>query len=269
MALSQTIEYGLGACELERQRLLAQCEMYRSEAEQLIDRIGVSAGWRVLDVGCGPLGILDVLAGRVGPAGSVTGLDREDRFLEMACRSLRERHVGEVDLVCCPATATGLPGGSFDLVHERLMLNNVVRPAEVVQEMVRLTRPGGYVALQDTDWISWTCEPAHPDWDALYNAAARAWIGDVYVGRRLFGLLRHAGLVDVQVATHTRVWRPADPYQKLLLRFIELYRDRIEATRLLTADEIDGSVRRLRAHLDHADTFTLYATLFQAWGRKP
>jgi ubiquinone/menaquinone biosynthesis C-methylase UbiE len=269
MTMSQVAEYGLGVSELERQRLLAQCQIHRAEAEDLVDRIGVSAGWRVVDIGCGPLGILDVLAARVGPTGTVTGLDREERFLRMAERSLRERHVGELDLVLGEATATGLPSASFDLVHERLVLNNVVRPADVVREMVRLARPGGYVALQDKDWISWTCEPAHPDWDALYNATARAWVGDVFVGRRLFGLLQHAGLVDVQVTAQTRAWRRGDAYQKLLLRFVDIYRKRIESARLLTAEEIDGSVRRLRAHLDDADTFTLYATLFQAWGRKP
>ena len=51
--------------------------------------------------------------------------------------------------------------------HERLVLNNVPDPGAVVAEMVRLTRPGGHVALQDVDWMTWTCLPEHADWDRL------------------------------------------------------------------------------------------------------
>jgi SAM-dependent methyltransferase len=264
-----TDDYGLGVNEAERERLLAQCEFHRAEAEDLADRIGVRPGWHALDLGCGPLGILDILAARTGPTGSVLGLDREDRFLRMAARSLRERGVDGVRLVTGDATATGLPSGSFDLTHERLVLNNVPNPDDVVAEMVRLVRPGGYVAVQDMDWISWLCQPPHPAWAPLMTAAAAAWLGDVHVGRRLPELLRDAGLVDVAVRAHTRVCRPGDLNHTLLPRFVGIYRDRILATGTLTADDLDDCVDRLQAHLTRPETFTLYTTLFQAWGRKP
>ena len=149
------------------------------------------------------------------------------------------------------------------------MLVNVPRPAEVLAEMVRLTRPGGCVAVADVDWWTWTCVPEHPDWSRLTAAAAAVWSGDVHIGRRLPALLRAAGLVDVRVLASTRAFRPGEPYQRLLLRFAEIHREAIVAGGALTAAELDGCVRRLGAHLDHPDTFTLYATLFQAWGRTP
>lgn len=267
--MRSTGEYTLGAGEAERSRLLAQCELHRRDAEQLVDRIGVAPGWSSLDVGCGPLGVLDVLADRVGPTGAVTGLDREDRYLEMATRSLHERGLRRVALVRAEAADTGLPDAAFDLVHERLVLNNVPRPQEVVAEMVRLTRPGGYVAAQDHDWVSWICQPAHPAWDRLLDVVGTAWGGDVRVGRRLPEMLRAAGLVDVEVEAHARIWRPGDPYHKLLLRFADLHRGRILGTGTATAAELDRWVRELAGHLGHPDTFTLFSTFFQAWGRRP
>jgi hypothetical protein len=86
--------------------------------------------------------------------------------------------------------------------------------------------------------------------------------------RRLPALLRDAGLADVGVDAHTRVFRCGEPYQRLLLRFAEIHRERILATGT-TATELDGRVGRLAAHLADPDTFVLYATLFQAWGRRP
>lgn len=265
--MTVTTDYSLGADDAERARLLAQCALHRAEAELLVDRVGVAPGWRALDVGCGPLGVLDVLAERVGTPGTVVGLDREARFLAMAARTLRERGLTQVGLVEADAAGTGLATGSFDLVHERLLLVNVPRPEEVVAEMARLTRRGGFVAAQDVDWLSWTCVPAHPDWDRLAAAAAAVWSGDVHVGRRLPALLRGAGLVDVEVDAHARVFRPGHPYHRLLLRFVEIHRSPILAAGYGPAD-LDA-VRRLAAHLDRPDTFTLYATLVQAWGRKP
>jgi hypothetical protein len=135
--------------------------------------------------------------------------------------------------------------------------------------MVRLTRPGGHVALQDVDWLTWTCLPEHADWHRLADAVGRVWSGDVHIGRRLPALLRAAGLVDVRVLPHLRVLRPDEPYHRLLVRFVELHRERVLDSGVLPAEQLDAAVARLEAHLADPGTVTLYATLFQAWGRRP
>ena len=262
-------DYSLGVDDAERARLLAQCAMHRAEADLLLDRIGLRPGERALDLGCGPLGVLDLLAGRLGPAGRVVGIDREARYLAIARRELDARGLAAVELRCGDATATELPAASFDLVHERLVLNNVPDPGAVVAEMVRLTRPGGHVVAQDVDWLTWTCLPEHPDWRRLSDAAGRVWSGDVHIGRRLPALLRTHGLVDVQVLPHLRIFRPGEPYHRLLVRFVELHRARILDGCSLSAEQLDAAVARLEAHLTDPGTVTLYATLFQVWGRRP
>ncbi len=262
-------DYSLGVDDAERARLLAQCALHRAEAEILLDRIGLHAGDRVVDLGCGPLGVLDLFAERVGPTGHVVGLDREARYLAIARQELDARGFTGVELMVSDATGTALDPGSFDLVHERLVLNNVPQPSAVLAEMVRLTRPGGHVAVQDVDWLTWTCLPEHSGWDRLRTAAAAVWSGDVHIGRRLPALLRAAGLVDVEVMPHMRVFRPGEPYHRLLVRFVALHRERILAGRSMTAAQLDGAVAGLEAHLADPATVTLYATFFQAWGRRP
>lgn len=259
----------LDMADAERARLLEQCELHRMEAELLFDRIGVDVGWRALDLGCGPPGVLDILAERVGTAGSVVGLDREHGVLELATPSLAGQRLGSVELVPGDATATGLPGGSFDLVHERLMLVDVPRPEDVVGEMVRVARPGGYVALQDMDVISWTCEPPHAAWDLLRGALTVGWAGDPHIGRRLPALLRSSGLVDIEVDVHAGLSRPGEPAHTLLQRIASTNRRHILATGALSEPELDDCLRELEEHLVRPDTIVLGWTLFQAWGRKP
>lgn len=262
-------EYLLGADEQERARLLAQGEIYRPATESLFDRIGVAGGWTALDIGCGPLGVLDSLADRVGAAGTVVGIDREPRMLEMAAVSLADRGHTGVELAHGEAAATGLAAGTFDLVHERLVLVHAPEPGAIVAEMVRLARPGGYVVLRDIDAISWTCHPAHPAWDRLMRALITSWSGNWFIGRRLPGILREAGLADVEVDACIQVWRPGELHHKLLLHFADICRERILAAGALTGAQLDGCVHELDRHLDRPDAVTLYIPLIQAWGRKP
>lgn len=78
-----------------------------------------------------------------------------------------------------------------------------------------------------------------------------------------------AGLVDVELMPHVRVFRPGQPYHRLLVRFVALHRERILAGRSMTAAQLDGAVAGLEEHLADPATVTLYATFFQAWGRRP
>jgi ubiquinone/menaquinone biosynthesis C-methylase UbiE len=74
---------------------------------------------------------------------------------ELAC----QRGLGNVDVVAADARRTGLPSSTFDLVHARILLVNVPEPAEFLAEMVRLARPGGWVASLGPDGEYSLCYP--------------------------------------------------------------------------------------------------------------
>ena len=264
-------EYILGADDSELARLMTQAEIHRPEAEALLDRVPIDVGDRALDLGCGPLGVLDLLSERAGSTGEVVGLDNESRMIALAQHAIAERELRNVTLLQGDAYASGLAADSFDLVHERLVLNNVTAPEAVVWEMVRVVRPGGWVALQDVDWVTWTCEPAHPAWNELLAAltATRQAAGlDPFIGRRLPALLRGAGMVDVNVHAHQYIWRPEDLYQTLLVKFVAIHRERITEGGYMTSERVDELTAELEQHLAQPETLVIYTPLFQAWGRK-
>jgi SAM-dependent methyltransferase len=264
-------EYILGSSQTERARLLAQCQIYVPETQWLLDHLGIKAGGRALDMGCGPLGILDLLSAHVGPTGVVVGLERDPRMLEWAQSSVAERHLSNVQLIGGDAEATGLPRASFDLAHARLLLINVRHPDRILSEMVAVVRPGGLVIVQEVDWCSWTCEPFHPAWGRLLrvNQTVHEENGeDPFIGRRLPGLLRSNGLRDVGVKAHVHLWHRGDPLHTQLLAFTEIARRRILERGLLTDVELNGLVTDLEAHLQQPGTMVIHTMLFQAWGFK-
>lgn len=261
--------YLLGDAPAELQHLVAQADVYGTEAEQLLDEIGLPSGARAIDVGCGVLGIVHLLRARVGDDGHVVGVDRAPRILQLARELAAQRGV-EAEFVEADATETGLPRASFDLVHARTLLLNVSNPNEILAEMVALASPGGVVAVQEPDSSGWVCDPPHPAWPLLRSAVTDAYRAngkDFDIGRRAGRLLREAGLEAVIVRATARVTRPGEYYQTFLLTLTQLVRQDILAAHVLTADELDSCVESLRAHLAAPGTLTSQPMLWQAWGR--
>jgi SAM-dependent methyltransferase len=265
-------EYVHGTSLAERERLIAQAGVLAPEARTLLDQLGIEPGWRVIDVGCGPIGVLDLLAERVGPAGAVVGLEPQQRLLAVARELIVERGLDNVQLVEGDAGTPGLPRGSFDLAHARLLLVVVPNPAAVLAQIVALVRPGGMVAVQEVDHISWCCEPPHPAWDrllAVWRAQYCEGGRDVYIGRRLQGLLHAAGVTDVGVRAFTQVYQAGDPRQTQLLTFVETARERILDGGAIRERELTELTAALGAHLADPSTLVVAELMFQAWGRKP
>lgn len=263
--------YTSGATVTERERLLAQAASQEPDAQWLLDQLGVQPGWRVADLGCGPIGILNLLAERVGVDGTVLGIEREPRFVEMAQNVTAERNLVHVRVIQADATATSLPENSFDLVHARLVLLHQREPSPLISEMVRLARPRGWVALQELDAMSFICEPPHPAWTRLWDAVlvvGRELGIDVNVGRRIPGILRAAGLEDVQAEVHTRVVRPGEYGRTHLLSIVTGMRDRIIQRGLLTESELTDEMGAVEEHVRNPVTLVVRELLVQAWGRK-
>ena len=71
------VPYILGATLTEQQRLIAQAQGLEEYAAWMLDRINIRPGFRAVDVGCGPIGIMNLLSERVGSHGAVVGVERE------------------------------------------------------------------------------------------------------------------------------------------------------------------------------------------------
>jgi ubiquinone/menaquinone biosynthesis C-methylase UbiE len=264
--------YPLGGTELEEQRLVKQAIDHEPRTRLLLGRVGVRPGWRVADVGCGPLGILPALAECVGPTGRVVGVERERRFAEAARAQIVQRGLQNVMVVESDALEPSLEKESFDLVHERLVAINVSARQTLLAKMLSLLRPGGIAVLQDVDNVSWLCEPSHPSWDALltaFHAVFQGQGGDPFVGRRLPRLLREAGAENIQVIAHVDFAVPGDARREHLVSLVDSVKDKIVAAGLLSDEELRSHRQALVSHLNDPATTVIDKILVQTWGRKP
>ncbi len=116
----------------------------------MLDRVEPLAGMRCADIGTGTGEIAFMAAGRVGPEGSVTGIDITPRMLELAAAKLQELDLGaRVVFEEGDALDLDYPDGSFDVVTSGYMLRNVCDVQKAIGEMHRVLVPGGRVIVAE------------------------------------------------------------------------------------------------------------------------
>jgi phosphatidylethanolamine/phosphatidyl-N-methylethanolamine N-methyltransferase len=110
---------------------------------QALQRMGIKAGDRVLEVGVGT-GINTSLYPRTC---HVTGIDLSDSMLEKARERVAKHGLSNIRLLEMDAANLVFPDDSFDIVYAPYLISVVPDPVAVVREMVRVCRPGGKIII--------------------------------------------------------------------------------------------------------------------------
>jgi phosphatidylethanolamine/phosphatidyl-N-methylethanolamine N-methyltransferase len=110
---------------------------------QAIERMGIKAGDRVLEVGVGT-GINLALYPREA---TVTGIDYTASMLEKARERAARKNAAPVRLLQMDAADLKFADDSFDIVYAPYLISVVPDPVKVAQEMYRVCRPGGRLII--------------------------------------------------------------------------------------------------------------------------
>lgn len=177
--------------------LLDGLPYYRHSKRRSYALMGLAAGQRVLDAGCGLGQDVFRMAARVGATGQVIGLDASTTLLARATADPRSR---QLPAAFCTGDLRALPfaDGRFDRCRIDRVLQHVARPGAVIAELRRVLAPGGILLAYDNDWGTFavTADDAaltqriQGHWS---NAFANPWIG-----RQLHELLHEAGFGRIE-----------------------------------------------------------------------
>jgi SAM-dependent methyltransferase len=190
--------YLLGRGEREYERLRVQARAWEPATGRLLDQIGLAAGARCLDAGCGPGETMRLIAQRVGPDGAVVGLDIDAELGARAVRTLhaaghRQCTFAAVDL----ADAGPLPDAPFDLVFARLLLHHLADPAATLTRLWDAVAPAGHLVVQDYDLRTLAVTPALDtltEFRRVVFGTCTAARRHIDLGHRLPQLFRRAGI---------------------------------------------------------------------------
>lgn len=111
----------------------------REIAPRFLEFAGIGAG-PVLDVGCGPGCLTELLAARLGAA-NVAAVDLSEPFVN-ACRS----RIPGADVRLASADSLPFARATFEAALAQLVLSFVREPDLMAAELARVVKPGGVVA---------------------------------------------------------------------------------------------------------------------------
>jgi 2-polyprenyl-3-methyl-5-hydroxy-6-metoxy-1,4-benzoquinol methylase len=156
--------------EQERERLAGLEAANDPDTISHLESLGVSPGWRCLEIAAGGGSIAQWLCRRVAPSGKVVATDIDTRFLEI----LDEPNL---DVRRHNLVSEDLPEDEFDLIHGRFIVEYLPDREQIVKKLVSSLKPGGWILLEDADFSPLTSQPSrsivYPD--SGENTASKVW----------------------------------------------------------------------------------------------
>jgi len=267
--MAATASYLLARREAEHERLLVQSRVWEPAGRALAADLDLPLGARVLDVGCGALGWLRVLAERV-PDGVVVGTDVDPARLALAGAACDRADYDHVRLVEDDLFHSTLPAATFDLVHARFALASLGRAADQIAACRRLLRPGGVLVLEEPDTRTWTYEPYARTTATLIGRvtqALRGAGGDLDAGRRVAAHLGTALGVTATTRTHVLGLEAGHPYLRLPLQLAAALEPQLRET--LGDDGLADLLAGAAGEIEQPGRGGTTFTLVQSWARVP
>jgi ubiquinone/menaquinone biosynthesis C-methylase UbiE len=165
--------------------------------EELIELCHISEGKYVLDVGCGAGQTPCYIAKRHGCM--VVGVDINERMIERSReRAEREGVADKVEFRVADAQDLPFEDDTFDAVITESVTAFPEDKQGAVREYARVTKPGGYVGLNESTWLK---VPPPPEMVAWASQDLGAQVKPLTT-EGWTGLLGGAGLTEIVVNVH-------------------------------------------------------------------
>jgi len=233
------------------------------------EKMHLQPGHQILDLGCGPASDTIALAGLVGKSGRVVGVDHDPDMITAANQKAAAAGVSSnVTHELHDAVRLPYADNTFDSCRSERVFQHLPEPAQALAELVRVTKPGGWVVLMDADWGSMSYHSTLPaiEWKVKMAYAETCALHPT-IGRELHHLMEQARLISI-----TAIPMPLVFYDFPNANYVAVLESRIKPRGLeggyFTVDEFDRFNHDLR-QLDAQGNFFAYICGIVAAGQKP
>lgn len=184
-AAAQAIERSYSTPDIARQRL------------ETLKSLALNVGEQVIDVGCGTGFLVNEMAAVVGESGHLAGVDFSQDMLDVA--SKRCESLPQVTLRQGSAESLPFDAASFDAASCTQVLLYVPDLERSIAELARVLKPGGRLALIETDWRGLVLNSSYSSLtDRIFNAFDET-VPNANLPARLIPLLKAAGFGAIKV----------------------------------------------------------------------
>src|SRR5262245_27589963 len=163
----------------------------------------VGTGQKVLALGCGSATDTVPLAHLVGPTGQVVGVDYDPDMVAAAnAKATQEGVAAWVRHEHADGASLPFEADCFDSARSDRVFQHLPQPEQVLAEMIRVTKPGGWIVVHDPDWSTLSIDTSLVDIEwrlRRYRADSRL---NGYSGRKLWRQFKLQNLRDIKLETY-------------------------------------------------------------------
>lgn len=253
--------------EADQERLSWQEKTWDPVTFRNLEMIGVTQGWKCLEVGAGYGSITSWLSERIGPNGKVVATDIRPELHRKVSNTveIRQHNILKDEL----------EKDYYDLVHCRMVLQHLSEPEEALNRMAEAVKPGGWLLVEEIDNATLIRSDSNdPKADFYYRSVSnfqdmiKQNLYNYEFGRRVRMLLDKLGFDAVEGQGNIVLTRGGEPWAKALIATQEVFKKGMRDSKQMPEEELNKVSSQVFDLLADPTFYFNTSPLCCAWGRK-
>jgi ubiquinone/menaquinone biosynthesis C-methylase UbiE len=176
-------------------------KLLRQYKERTYKIMQIKQGDVILDAGCGSGNDTIALAKLVGENGKVIGIDCDNSMIIEANKAALTAGVHSIiDHRLADVTSLPFKSDFFNSSRSERLFQHLQHPEKALSEMVRVTKPNGWIVVMDADWSTFSLDTEEYEIEQrLKIFRIRHFLQNGFVGRQLYRLFHQQKLEDISI----------------------------------------------------------------------
>lgn len=214
----------------------------------------------VLDVGCGTGDVSCMIASFLVPNGKVVGIDFNPFAVNYCSEAAKKRNIHNASFYVADAMNLDFDSQSYDATYSRFVFQHIKDPRKVLRELIRVTKPGGRLMIEDCDLFTWIVHPENDSVSALWHWYEGIQVQrgtDPQIGRKLYSMFLDEGL-------HPNV----DIYSKCVYSTrASFWRSIIAVLEKIDSEELKSLTKGIEEFATTPNSIFVFPLVFRVWSR--
>ncbi len=183
-----------------RKRHQVLSEILAPSTMAFLQKVPFKKGMHGLDLGCGTGDNTMLLKTLIGSEGKMTGMDTSAFHIRIAKERAIQNEVDNIDYRH-QNMLEWKEDEVYDFIYSGLLFNQLPVPLNILKQMYRSLKPGGYAMVEDLDYSEFHCFPncyAFDRFVGLFTEIKKQQGTDANIGNHLNRLFQQAGFNKIQ-----------------------------------------------------------------------
>lgn len=241
-------------------RLQTQAEEFSSSTEESMMKLGIKPDMKVVDIGCGTGSVSFMISPMVGELGRVVGVDSNQYAINYCNEIAQGNGILNTKFMISDATNLDFESHIFDVSYSRFLFQHLKAASEALREMVRITKPGGLVMVEDCDLFTWLVYPKNESVSKLWHWYESIQIErgtDPEIGRKLYAMFLDEGLEPSVDVYSKSVYLNRDAFWKSITAVLEK----------IDSEELKSLISGIEEFAMTSNSLFVFPLVFRVWAR--